>query len=79
MTSSTLDLNHPLRVSPLLDWEIQSNSVNTDTEGGIESVRIKLDEFRENVRANNAFSVTISMDLYSNKSWAKTNHNAGCI
>ena len=40
LTSSTLDLNHPLRVPPLLEWKIQSNSVNTDTEGGIESVRI---------------------------------------
>ena len=28
--------------------ELQSNSVNMDTEGAIESVRIKLVEFREN-------------------------------
>ena len=30
--------------------ESQSSSVNTDTEGAIESVRIKRFEFRENVR-----------------------------
>ena len=29
---------------------LQSNSINTDTEGAIESVRIKWVEFRENVR-----------------------------
>ena len=31
--------------------KIQSNAINTDTEGAIESVRIKLIEFREDVRA----------------------------
>ena len=30
---------------------LQSNPVNTDTEGAMESVRIKRVEFRENVRA----------------------------
>ena len=30
----------------------QSSSVNTDTEGAVGSVRIKLVEFRENVRAS---------------------------
>jgi len=29
----------------------QSNPINTDTEGAIESVRIKCIEFKENVRA----------------------------
>ena len=31
---------------------IQSSSVNTDTEGAVGSVRIKLVEFRENLRAS---------------------------
>ena len=36
---------------PLHDFTVQSIPVNTDTEGTIESVRIKRVEFRENVRA----------------------------
>ena len=34
-----------------LKWMIQSNLVNTDTEGDIESVRVNRVEFRENVGA----------------------------
>ena len=40
-----------LRADYLACKELQSNSVNTDTKGAIESVRIKRFEFRENLRA----------------------------
>ena len=51
-----------------LKWMIQSNLVNTDTEGDIESVRVNRVEFRENVGAffpqgQNKLSV-IMMSLY---------------
>ena len=51
-----------------LKWMIQSNLVNTDTEGDIESVRVNGVEFRENVGAffpqgQNKLSV-IMMSLY---------------
>ena len=40
-----------LRADYLACKELQSNSVNTDTEGAIESVRITQVEFGENARA----------------------------
>ena len=56
------------RRTEYLKWMIQSNLVNTDTEGDIESVRVNRVEFRENVGAffpqgQNKLSV-IMMSLY---------------
>ena len=56
------------RRTEYLKWMIQSNPVNTDTEGDIESVRVDRVEFTENVGAffpqgQNKLSV-IMMSLY---------------
>ena len=56
------------RRTEYLKWMIQSNLVNTYTEGDIESVRVNRVEFRENVGAffpqgQNKLSV-IMMSLY---------------
>ena len=56
------------RRTEYLKWMIQSNLVNTDTEGDIESVRVNRVEFRENVGAffpqgQNKLSI-IMMSLY---------------
>ena len=70
-TYCTMQLSQLLiytRRTEYLKWMIQSNLVDTDTEGDIESVRVNRVEFRENVGAfflqgQNKLSV-IMMSLY---------------